>query len=161
MVNVVAVSHADIQTLISALAESALPGKNPVPDIRIFRQVGKLQIGKGGCVGVSCDLSPCQRQDIHAGRSGLNQYPGAFIYRCSGCIDIINKQDVFSGSLFRSINPERIGNICFSPVLVQPGLWMRRSASHQNIPVCFQGEAPGPDADGSGRSNDWPEETPD
>jgi hypothetical protein len=51
MVNVVAVSHADIQALIAALAESALTGKYPVPDIRIFGQVGKLQIGK--VMGVS------------------------------------------------------------------------------------------------------------
>ncbi len=42
MLKAVAVFHADIQALIAALAESALAGKNPVPDIRIFRQVGKL-----------------------------------------------------------------------------------------------------------------------
>ena len=42
MVKAVAIPHADVQALIAALAESALTGKNSVPDIRIFRQVGKL-----------------------------------------------------------------------------------------------------------------------
>ena len=58
MVKAVAIPHADIQALIAAPAESALTGKNPVPDIRIFRQVGKLVIGKVMVVSVYHGITP-------------------------------------------------------------------------------------------------------
>ncbi len=42
MVRAVAVSHADVQTLIAPLAESAQAGKYSVPDLRVFSDMVKL-----------------------------------------------------------------------------------------------------------------------
>jgi len=52
MLKAVAIPHANIQSLIAAFAEPAQTGKNPVSDICVPRQVGKLQIRKVMVVSV-------------------------------------------------------------------------------------------------------------
>ena len=52
MVKAVSIPHANIQSLIAVLAESAQTGKNSVPDICVLSQVGKLQIRKVMVVSV-------------------------------------------------------------------------------------------------------------